>query len=166
MRAEGCVSTRRGAPTRHPARLGPGWAFLLVRTALDHLSQRLVKAGVNVGHTSPLLPDLANSARVYMRLLLPVVSARWPTDQYKPVGGLEDAFEPFYEGGAGFDYRLAAGGVVGGGDLWRASFLMSCRVSQSPLFLPLRGAHSPVSQRFPTHTGTPKTRRPGYGVTE
>jgi hypothetical protein len=113
------------------------------------LSRRLVKAGVNVGHTSPLLPDIANSARVYMHLLLPVVSARWPTDQYKPVGGLEDAFEPFYEGGAGFDYRLAAGGVVGGGDLWRVSFSMSCKVSQSPLFCRSAGLIALCPSGFP-----------------
>ncbi len=54
-----------------------------VRTALDRLSQRLVKAGVKVGHESPLLPDLANSARLYMRLLLAALAARWPADQYK-----------------------------------------------------------------------------------
>src|SRR5437879_12495033 len=49
-----------------------------VRTALDRLSQRLVKAGVKVGHESPLLPDLANSARLYMRLLLAALAAGWP----------------------------------------------------------------------------------------
>jgi amidase len=35
-----------------------------VRTALDRLSQRLVKAGVKVGRENPLLPDLADSARL------------------------------------------------------------------------------------------------------
>jgi amidase len=65
-----------------------------VRTALDRLSQRLVKAGVNVGHTSPLLPDLANSARVYMRLLAPVVSATWPLDQYKQAQVAAEALKP------------------------------------------------------------------------
>ena len=33
-----------------------------VRAALDRLSQQLVKSGVKVAHTSPLLPDLAESA--------------------------------------------------------------------------------------------------------
>jgi amidase len=54
-----------------------------VRSALDRLSQRLAKAGVEVGHESPLLPDLAESARVYMRLLMPIFSAGLPPDRYK-----------------------------------------------------------------------------------
>ena len=54
-----------------------------MRTALDHLSQRLVKVGVKVGRDSPLVPDLAESARLYMRLLLPAFSANWPPDEYK-----------------------------------------------------------------------------------
>ena len=48
-----------------------------VRSALDRLSQRLVKVGVKVGHDSPLVPDIAESARLYMRLLLPAFSANW-----------------------------------------------------------------------------------------
>jgi amidase len=35
-----------------------------VQTALDLLSQRLVKVGVKVGRVSPLLPDLAEPARL------------------------------------------------------------------------------------------------------
>src|SRR5262249_54606349 len=54
-----------------------------VRSTLDRLSQRLAKAGVEVGHESPLLPDLAESARVYMRLLMPIFSAGLPPDRYK-----------------------------------------------------------------------------------
>jgi amidase len=38
-----------------------------MRTALDRLSQRLVKVGVKVGRDSPLVPSLAESARLYMR---------------------------------------------------------------------------------------------------
>ena len=54
-----------------------------VRHAFDRLEQRLVKAGVKVGRASPLLPNLADSARLYMHLLMPVFSARWPIEQYK-----------------------------------------------------------------------------------
>jgi|SRR5215472_2897903 len=57
----------------------------------------------------------------------------------------------FYQGGARLDYRLPFGEVVGRSGLYRASFLTSCRVLQSPLFLPLGGTQSPVSQRFPAH---------------
>ena len=65
-----------------------------VRNALDRLSQRLVKAGVKVGRDSPLLPDLADSARLYMRLLLPVFSAGWPLDQYKQAQPAAEALNP------------------------------------------------------------------------
>jgi hypothetical protein len=59
-----------------------------------------------IAHLAPIFLDRGDrllKANDFRRLLL-----GW---------GLEDAFEPFYEGGAGFDYRLALGGVVGGGDL-------------------------------------------------
>jgi len=65
-----------------------------VRTALDRLSQLLVKAGVKVGHESPLLPDLAGSARLFMRLLMPVFSARWPLEQYKQAQAEAEAIKP------------------------------------------------------------------------
>jgi amidase len=65
-----------------------------VRTALDRLSQRLVKAGVKVGRESPLLPDLADSARLYMRLLLPVFSAGWPLDRYMQAQAAAEALNP------------------------------------------------------------------------
>jgi amidase len=39
-----------------------------VRGALDRLSERLARASVKVEYASPLLPDLAESARIYMRL--------------------------------------------------------------------------------------------------
>jgi amidase len=65
-----------------------------MRTALDRLAQRLVKAGVKVGRESPLLPDLADSARIYMRLLTPVFSAGWPPDRYKQAEIAAEALKP------------------------------------------------------------------------
>jgi amidase len=53
-----------------------------IRTALDRLAQGLVKAGAKVARASPLLPDLAQSARIYMRLLMSALSERWPPDIY------------------------------------------------------------------------------------
>jgi amidase len=47
-----------------------------VRAALSRLSERLVHAGAKLAHASPLLPDLAESARLYVRLL----SAFWGAD--------------------------------------------------------------------------------------
>jgi amidase len=65
-----------------------------VRTALDRLSQRLVKVGAKVGHDSPLAPDLAESARLYMRLLMPAFSANWAPDQYRQAQVAAEALNP------------------------------------------------------------------------
>jgi amidase len=40
-----------------------------VRSAIGRLSERIAKAGAKVGHASALLPNLAESARLYRRLL-------------------------------------------------------------------------------------------------
>jgi amidase len=53
-----------------------------MRTAIDRLAQQLVKAGVKVARASPLFPDLAESGRLYMRLLMTALSVRWPADLY------------------------------------------------------------------------------------
>src|SRR5258705_4175957 len=65
-----------------------------MRSALDRLSQRLVKAGVKAGDDSALAPDLAAAARLYMRLLLPAFSANWPADQYKQAQVAAEALDP------------------------------------------------------------------------
>src|SRR5262245_2672269 len=65
-----------------------------LRTALDRLSQRLVKVGVKVGHSSPLVPDLAESARLYMRLLVARFSENWPPDRYKEAQVAAEALNP------------------------------------------------------------------------
>jgi amidase len=41
-----------------------------VRTAIENLAGNLAKAGAKVSHESPLLPDFAESSRLYMRRLL------------------------------------------------------------------------------------------------
>ena len=65
-----------------------------VRAALDRLSQQLVKSGVKVAHTSPLLPDLAESGRLYMRLLMSALSERWPQEIYAQAETAAAAFKP------------------------------------------------------------------------
>jgi amidase len=65
-----------------------------VRIALDRLAQRLVNVGVKVERDSPLVPDLAETARLYMRLLLPAFTANWPLDQYKQAQVAADALNP------------------------------------------------------------------------
>ena len=51
--------------------------------AIARLSERLAKVGAKVGRTEPLLPDLADSARLYMRLLVSVMAANWPLELYQ-----------------------------------------------------------------------------------
>jgi len=51
--------------------------------AIARLSERLAKAGAKVGRTEPLLPDLADSARLYMRLLVSAMAANWPLELYQ-----------------------------------------------------------------------------------
>ena len=65
-----------------------------MRAALQKLSERLGKAGVTVAHESPLLPDFAEAARLYMRLLLPVFAAPWPLEQYNQVKAAAAAIPP------------------------------------------------------------------------
>jgi amidase len=65
-----------------------------VRTALDRLSQQLVKAGAKVAHESPLLPDLAASARLYMRILMAALSERWLQEIYAQAQVGAAAFKP------------------------------------------------------------------------
>ena len=65
-----------------------------VRTALDRLAERLGKAGAKVGRESPLLPDLAEGARLYMRLLLGVVSVQWPPEQVQLVASAAAMLPP------------------------------------------------------------------------
>jgi amidase len=65
-----------------------------VRTALEKFSERLGKAGVTVARESPLVPDFAEAARLYMRLLLPTFSASWPLEQYNQVQAVAAALPP------------------------------------------------------------------------
>jgi len=53
-----------------------------VRAAIDDLATRLEAAGVTVRRHSPHLPDLAEGARSYMRLLQSSVAAGFPPEVY------------------------------------------------------------------------------------
>jgi amidase len=65
-----------------------------VREPLDRLAQRLVKAGAKVARSSPLLPDLAASGRLYMRLLMAALSDRWPEETYQSAQATAAALSP------------------------------------------------------------------------
>jgi amidase len=62
-----------------------------VRGALGRLAERLSKAGVKVGRQEPALPNLAESARLYMRLLLAVLSVGWPIERYRKAASAAEA---------------------------------------------------------------------------
>jgi amidase len=65
-----------------------------VRAALDRLAGRLARSGVKVERSHPLLPDLAEAARLYMRLLLSFSAAFWPQARYEALRNAGAAFAP------------------------------------------------------------------------
>jgi amidase len=65
-----------------------------VRTALDGLARWLVEAGVKVARQSPLLPDHAAAARLFMRLVMAGLSERWPSEQYEQARAAAAALKP------------------------------------------------------------------------
>jgi amidase len=53
-----------------------------VRTAVETLAGQLAKAGASITRESPLLPDLAASSRLYMRILQSFLAASYPPELY------------------------------------------------------------------------------------
>jgi amidase len=54
-----------------------------VRTAIGRFADNLSAAGAKVERESPLLPDLADAARTYMRLLMSFMGAQEPPEAYE-----------------------------------------------------------------------------------
>jgi amidase len=54
-----------------------------VRDHIDRYAAELAKGGAKVTRDTPLLPDLAESARLYMRLLMSSLSATLPAEVYE-----------------------------------------------------------------------------------
>lgn len=67
---------------------------LAVRTALDRLSDRLVKEGVKVARETPLLPDFAETLRVYLLLLFSYVSFGRPAEFYRQMEDVRAKLRP------------------------------------------------------------------------
>jgi amidase len=65
-----------------------------IRTALAHLADRLGKEGVTVARQSPLLPDLAEATRNYMRLLGPVMNQGRPPEYYERMRSIAATMGP------------------------------------------------------------------------
>jgi amidase len=59
-----------------------------IRAAIDRFADRLSKAGANVARSSPLVPDLAQAARIYMQLLLSIFGAYVPAEAYQRLQGV------------------------------------------------------------------------------
>ncbi|RKF30550.1 amidase [Paraburkholderia fungorum] len=53
-----------------------------VRLAIGTLAEHLEGAGVRVAYKSELLPDLGDSALLYMRMLMSLLALNWPADVY------------------------------------------------------------------------------------
>jgi amidase len=65
-----------------------------VRIALEGLTERLNKAGANVARASPLLPDLAEVARIHARLASSSEASFLPDDRYAQMQAAADALAP------------------------------------------------------------------------
>jgi amidase len=65
-----------------------------MRAAMDDLADRLTKVGASVARNSPLLPDLAQSARLYMTLLASEKGASLAPDTYKEAQRAAAALAP------------------------------------------------------------------------
>jgi amidase len=65
-----------------------------VRAAIDRLAGHLAKAGAKVARESALLPDLADSTRLYMRLLFSVMTAAFPPEAYEAMKAAAAKLDP------------------------------------------------------------------------
>ena len=65
-----------------------------VRDAIGQLADKLEKTGATVSRTSPLLPDLARAAQIYVRLLYAFFGADLPDDTYRLIQEQAAAIPP------------------------------------------------------------------------
>ena len=78
-----------------------------VRAAIDGLAAQLAKSGAKVARESSLLPDLAGSTRLYMRLLFSFMTAAFAPEVYEAMKAAAAKLEPK-------DMSLAAERLRGG----------------------------------------------------
>ncbi len=65
-----------------------------VRSAIGELASGLEKAGAAVARASDLLPDLTSGARLYMRLLMATMAARFPAEAHERLRKAAAALDP------------------------------------------------------------------------
>jgi len=90
-----------------------------VGALLERLAKQLAAAGVDLKRKTPLLPDLAASARLYARLLNAVMSARLPDDQHEE---MRAEIEKLPADDHSFTAELARGAVMSHRDWLSADF--------------------------------------------
>lgn len=120
-----------------------------VRSALDTLVNDLERAGTRVARHSPLLPDLRESARLFMRLLMAGMSASLPPEMYeamRTVAARLDADDISLQAErvrgmlmSHRDWLVTDGARARHRQCWRALFtafdVVLCPVMQSPAFV-------------------------------
>lgn len=119
-----------------------------VRAAIGDLAARLAKTGVAVARESPLLPDLADGARLYYRLLMSTMGANWPPEAYAAMRGVAASLK---DDDVSLDAEFARGVALSHRDWviadrrryglrarWRALFgafdAVICPISPAPAF--------------------------------
>ena len=90
-----------------------------VGASLNRLAKQLAAAGADVRRETPLLPDLAASARLYVKLLHAVLSARLPDDAHQE---LRASVEKIPASDQSLAAEFARGGVLSHRDWLRADF--------------------------------------------
>lgn len=65
-----------------------------IRTALAQLADRLGKEGATMARQSPMLPDLAEATRNYIRLLAPVLTQGRPPEYYEQMRSIAASMGP------------------------------------------------------------------------
>ncbi|MFI5614001.1 amidase [Amycolatopsis sp. NPDC051903] len=119
-----------------------------VRAGLARVAGALTAAGARVDHSSPVLPDLGEAARLYLRLLFSVFGASYPAEIYERFGALAAGLDPADDSlvaarvrGARLSHRdwfAADLAREGHRHAWRAVFAeydaVVCPVSPTPAF--------------------------------
>ncbi len=90
-----------------------------VRHAIHRLAERLAKAGVKVAHESPLLPDPAEAARLYMRMLFSFLAVNWTPEVLAQTRDRAAALDP---GDTSLAAELTRGAVLSHRDWILADF--------------------------------------------
>jgi amidase len=138
-----------------------------VRSAIGALADGLAKAGVSVAFESALLPDLADSARLYTRLLRAYLGFALPPEAYAGLQAIAAQLAP--------DDQSLAAETVRGGVLSHRDWLIASagrarlRAEWAALFAEFDAVICPImpTPAFPhDHSGDPDTRRLSVDGTE